>query len=109
MPHSASTAGVVGFVLPPEGIARELARIGRHPYVVLPTAAKPEAVLPESEEDLNKVFILLRSATGVDFSCYKPTTLKRRIARRMMLQKVESLPNYLRFLRQTPKELDTLY
>lgn len=38
MPHSAIAAGVVDFVLPPEGIARELARLGRHPYVALPAA-----------------------------------------------------------------------
>ncbi len=109
MPHSAIAAGVVDFVLPPEGIARELARIGRHPYVALPAATKAEDMLPESDEDLNKVFILLRSATGVDFSFYKPTTLKRRIARRMMLHKVESLANYVRFLKQTPGEVDALY
>ncbi len=109
MPHSAIAAGVVDFVLPPEGIARELARIGRHPCVALSVAAKPEDVWPASDEDLSKVFILLRSATAVDFSFYKPTTLKRRIARRMMLQKVESLANYVRFLKQTPGEVAALY
>ena len=34
MPRSAIAAGCVDFVLPPERIAQELARIGRHPYVV---------------------------------------------------------------------------
>src|ERR1035437_1150040 len=109
MPHSAIAAGVVDFVLPPEGIARELARLGREPYIALPAAAKAEDPLPESDEDLNKVFILLRSAMGVDFSFYKPTTLKRRIARRMMLHKIESLATYVRFLKQTPNEVDALY
>jgi two-component system, chemotaxis family, CheB/CheR fusion protein len=33
MPRSAVAAGCVDFVLTPEGIAEELARIGRHPYV----------------------------------------------------------------------------
>ena len=109
MPHSAIAAGVVDFVLPPEGIARELARLGREPYIALPAAAKAGDALPEGDEDLNKVFILLRSATGVDFSFYKPTTLKRRIARRMMLHKIESLATYVRFLKQTPNEVDALY
>ena len=109
MPHSAIAAGVVDFVLPPEGIAREMARLGRHPYVALPAAAKAEDPLPESDENLNKVFILLRAAAGVDFSCYKPTTLKRRIARRMALHKIESLGHYVRFLKQTPGEVDALY
>ena len=109
MPHSAIAAGVVDFVRSPEGIARELARIGRHPYVALPMVTKAEDVLPESDEDLNKIFILLRSAQGVDFSFYKPTTLKRRIARRLMLHKLESLANYVRYLRQTPAEVTALY
>ncbi len=34
MPRSAVAAGCVDFVLPPEGIANELARIAKHPYVV---------------------------------------------------------------------------
>ena len=38
MPRSAIAAGCVDFVLPPEGIAQELARLGRHPYVA---AAEP--------------------------------------------------------------------
>src|SRR6266478_2481186 len=42
MPHSAIAAGVVDFILSPEGIARELARLGRHPYVQ--AAAKTEDV-----------------------------------------------------------------
>jgi two-component system CheB/CheR fusion protein len=109
MPHSAIAAGVVDFVLPPEGIARELARLGREPYIARPAAAKAGDALPEGDEDLNKVFILLRSATGVDFSYYKATTLKRRIARRMMLHKIESLATYVRFLKQTPNEVDALY
>ena len=109
MPHSAIAAGVVDFVLPPEGIARELARLGRHPHMALPAAAKPEEALPEGDDDLAKVFILLRAAKGVDFSFYKPTTLKRRIARRMTLQKLESLAHYVRFLRQTPHEVDALF
>jgi two-component system CheB/CheR fusion protein len=109
MPHSAIAAGVVDFVLPPEGIARELARLGRESYIARPAAAKAGDALPEGDEDLNKVFILLRSATGVDFSFYKPTTLKRRIARRMMLHKIESLATYVRFLKHTPNEVDALY
>ncbi len=109
MPHNAIAAGVVDFVLPPEGIARELARVSRHPYVGMSATTKSVDPLPECDADLNKVFILLRSATGVDFSFYKPTTLKRRIARRMVLHKIDLLSNYVRWLKQTPGEVDALY
>ena len=33
MPRSAIATGCVDFVLPPEGIARELAELARHPYL----------------------------------------------------------------------------
>ncbi|MEW6159285.1 MAG: CheR family methyltransferase, partial [Verrucomicrobiota bacterium] len=52
---------------------------------------------------------VLRSATGVDFSFYKQSTLKRRIARRMAVQKLSSLPEYVQFLEKYPNEVDALY
>ena len=109
MPHSAIAAGVVDFVLPPEGIARELVRIARHPYLTLPPAVPAEETPPESAADLARVFVLLRAATGVDFSNYKPATIRRRIARRMLLHKIEAAADYARLLNQTPAEVDALY
>src|SRR5437867_2880081 len=52
MPHSALAAGVVDFVLPPESIAKELARIGRHPFVHAAPAAVVEEGPPEQEDIL---------------------------------------------------------
>ncbi len=109
MPHSAIAAGVVDFVLPPADIARELARLGRLPAMEAGGTARNEDLPLESDADLNKIYILLRAATGVDFSFYKPTTLKRRIARRMTLHKLDTLASYTRFLRQTPGEAEALY
>lgn len=107
MPRSAIAAGVVDFILAPGEIAKELTRIGQHPYVTRPKAV--EAV-PEAEDDLlNKVFILLRSATGVDFTYYKQATIKRRIARRLVLNKIEKLEDYVRYLQDNPAEAEALY
>ena len=108
MPSSAISAGVVDYVLPPGGIARELARIGRHPYVHL----REPALTPlaqESDNDLAKLFALLRSATSVDFNHYKHTTIRRRIVRRMVVQKIDKLNDYLEFIRKNPGELQQLY
>ena len=109
MPHNAIATGCVDFILPPEGIAKELVRISQHPYVADPTAAKKDNLLPEGENNLNKIFILLRSATGVDFTYYKFASIKRRIVRRMVLNKIETLQNYIRFLQENPPEVDALY
>ena len=87
MPNSAISAGFVDYVLPPDKIARELARLGRHPYLHLRETAPP---LPaESDEQLAKLFSMLRNATGVDFTHYKHPTLRRRITRRMVVQKID--------------------
>jgi two-component system CheB/CheR fusion protein len=104
MPRSAIAAGCVDFVLPPEGIASELARIGRHPYLGIEPPAQAEEPADDRNDELHKIFIVLQRATGVNFTYYKYSTIKRRIARRMLLHKLESLKQYLQFLHDNPAE-----
>ena len=107
MPRNAIAAGCVDFVLPPNEIAEEIVRIGRHPYVARVQEPKPEE--PARQTKLGQVLALLRNSTGVDFTHYKHNTLYRRIARRMVLHKMEGLNDYLRFLEANRGELDALY
>ena len=111
MPRSAIATGCVNFVLAPEEIAKELGRIGRHPYANGHSQLSAKTGIPPSNEggDLVKIFSLLRARTGVDFSLYKRGTIDRRILRRMVLQKISSLPDYLAHLKSTPAEVDALY
>lgn len=106
MPKSAIAAGCVDLVLPPEGIARELIRISRYP-VDLGRAVMAETSF--NQELLNKIYILLRDSSGVDFTYYKPATMKRRIKRRMVLHKVERLEDYLKLLQSNQAEANALY
>jgi two-component system CheB/CheR fusion protein len=100
MPRSAIASGCVDFVLPPEAIASELARIGRHPYV----GVAPPVQSEDGDDELHKIFIVLQKATGVNFTYYKYSTIKRRIARRMLLHKLENLRQYLQFLHENRAE-----
>ncbi len=109
MPRSAIAAGYVDFILPPREIASELARIGRHPYVNRVKPEKVEELLADDESNFNRILHLLRRATGVDFNYYKPTTIQRRIMRRMVLHKIDELKNYVPYLQNDAKELDALY
>jgi len=107
MPRSAIAAGCVDFILPPEGIAREIKRISLHPY--LGTTDHPAAGRQgERNEDLLKIFALLRNATEVDFTNYKRSTINRRIARRMVLHKISSLRQYLKHLHENRTEVMAL-
>ena len=108
MPHSAVSAGCIDFVLAPAGIAKELLRVSKHPYIVAAPVEKSAATLSGSN-DLESLLWLLRESTGVDFTHYKQTTLQRRIKRRMVLRKVEKLAEYVRFVRNTPGEVEELY
>ena len=109
MPASATASGCVDFVLPPVGIAGEIARIARHPYVARRSEGLPRDRAMESEEDIGRIFLLVRDATGVDFAQYKPPTTMRRILRRMALNKIDDLKSYAVHLREHPGELDALF
>ncbi len=110
MPANAVAAGCIDFVLPPNEIARELLRIANHSYIrPKQTIAKPDEILTASPEQLNKIFILLRSRTGNDFSYYKATTLKRRIHRRMLLHRIDRVSHYISLLQKEPLEIDALF
>jgi two-component system, chemotaxis family, CheB/CheR fusion protein len=109
MPNTAVATGRVDFILPPAEIAQELAKISRHPYVAHPTPAKAIEVLLEGETALQTIFVLLRTATGVDFTLYKHTTLNRRILRRMVLYKLDRIEDYVVYLHAHPEEVQALY
>jgi two-component system CheB/CheR fusion protein len=110
MPQSAIDSECVDVVLPPEAIGAEIARLvaGRSRGSVdrVSGAARP------SEADrfqLARIFTMLRNATGADFSCYKKTTLKRRVERRMALLGIEQPAAYATLLEGQPAELQQLH
>ena len=153
MPRSAAGAGCVDFVLSPEGIAKELTRIARHPAITgagntNPRQPEDDRVFATEHEDddtplpsggrgtpdngaadaraeadrtgrnvegrtpgngFKKVLLLLRNHAGVDFSLYKSSTIQRRITRRMVLSKHNTLDDYAQSLRGNSQELTALY
>lgn len=107
MPNSAVESGCIDFVLPPAEIARRLGTIGNHPYLAPSAAATVEE--PSAEQLYRRILAAVGSATGVDFSLYRDTTIKRRILRRMALHNHESMTEYLERLRTDRGEIDSLY
>ncbi|MCR4294077.1 MAG: hypothetical protein NUW21_00975, partial [Elusimicrobia bacterium] len=107
MPGAAIAAGCADIVRPPKGLALELIRLGRHPL----TRVEPEgdAAIFADAASLDAIFALLRSTVGVDFSLYKPSTLRRRISRRMFLLNLVRLKDYLAQLSAKPDEVRALY
>src|SRR3984893_2765924 len=106
MPQSAIAAGCVDFVLHPGVIGRELAKLRAHPYLATSSSSRKAQLVADGDPQLKNILHLLRTASGVDFSDYKPATVKRRILRRMALNKIGKLKGYIQFLQHHPAEVD---
>lgn len=111
MARSAIGSGCVDFVLAPAEIARELARVGRHPYVAPGADEHKAATLrlnAASHRTYSGILEIVRRDTGMDFTEYRSSTIGRRIARRMALHTQERPEDYLRYLRDHPHEVSQL-
>jgi two-component system CheB/CheR fusion protein len=106
MPMSAISSGHVDFILAPEAIAAELARFRNHGHLPLD---EKEVVTTSQDAQMAEVFQLLRRVTKVDFSEYKQPTILRRMHRRMTVQKVHDLRDYIALLQTHRQELTALY
>ncbi|MBU4415506.1 MAG: hypothetical protein KJ976_10440, partial [Proteobacteria bacterium] len=107
MPRSAISTGIVDFILPVEKIPAELVKYVRTPYVGVPKKVKPTD--NQFTNYIQKIFALIRIATGHDFSHYKQTTIGRRIERRMAVHQIDKISNYVNYLQKTPAEVDMLF
>jgi two-component system CheB/CheR fusion protein len=103
MPSSAVATGLADFVMPPGEMPEQLLAY------IQPGTKKVDWVLPEFAEMLQKVFIILRRNTGHDFSLYKSNTISRRIERRMVINQIDRLPDYIRYLQQSADEVEILF
>ena len=107
MPRSAIGTGLVDFQLPPAEMPLELIAYARRAFGRVSRTGLPSVL--DGGEDLNKICILLRSQTGHDFSQYKPSTVLRRIERRMAVQQIETMHDFVSFLQRTSTEVEALF
>ncbi|BBP42630.1 chemotaxis protein CheB [Thiosulfativibrio zosterae] len=104
MPKNAAATGLVDFVLPAQQIIPQIMELTQN------HTTGQNLVAPEDTERLLKpLFDLILSQTGHDFSEYKPSSILRRVERRMAIKNIKSIKLYLHHLKQNPKEVETLY
>jgi two-component system CheB/CheR fusion protein len=102
MPKTAREAGVADHVLPPQ----------RMPEVLLQhvlRGSSPEPIEHVAEPGMDAVYRMLEEQFGIDFTHYKPSTITRRIERRLQLAHVDDIDAYVARLKSEHKELDILY
>jgi two-component system CheB/CheR fusion protein len=104
MPLSAIRTGTVDHVLPPEQIASAIASLSQ-PEPEMPAAGDSR----DDERGVDAILRLLRDEYGIDFSHYKPSTVTRRIERRLALNRSLDIDMYVEQLRSDTRELSSLY
>ena len=133
MPQSAIDAGCVDAVAPPQElpglIAQWLSRSqpgsmeseplqeAKHLPASSDTANVPVAIAANTPgttagpftEVLQSIVDLLHQHLQHDFSLYKPSTLLRRVERRMHVHHLPSMADYVLYLQRNPQELDVLF
>ena len=107
MPRSAIETRLVDYILPPESMPEQLIAYAKLSVDKVKSKLMPVEGKPTDE--LQKIFILLRSRTGHDFSSYKPNTICRRIERRMNVQQIGKISTYVRYLQENSGEIDILF
>ena len=106
MPRAAISTGLADFILPPEEMPQQLLAYLNHPLAV---SDGTSGILLSDEDNLTRIFSILRDKTKVDFTFYKPSTVVRRIERRMTVNQVNDLGEYTAFLERSPHEVNTLH
>jgi len=102
MPKSVISTGLADFILAPEDMPETLQSFVKHPNITKRHSS-------DDEEDLTKIFALLRDETKVDFTFYKPSTVLRRIERRMTVNQFLTLHDYVRYIERSPREVNALF
>ncbi|MES9915926.1 MAG: chemotaxis protein CheB, partial [Candidatus Thiodiazotropha sp. 4PDIV1] len=106
MPRSAIATGLVDYILPPNEMPTQLLSYLKHPFTA---KDEYESTVLNDEDGVARIFALLRESSKIDFTYYKPTTIIRRIERRMAVNQIHDLNDYVRFMEGYPVELNSLH
>lgn len=121
MPQSTIETGVADLVIDIAEIPAALERFAELPPLTRaePTTppedsrsdsadARVERLADLTAEEIGRLAAVLDAQIGFDLRVYKPTTVERRVLRRMALSGYESIDPYLEHLREIPSEQMTL-
>ncbi len=95
MPESIISQGLADAILSPEKIVPFLCRQTHQSYTL-------------NEAALQWIIQLIRAEKAFDFSVYKKSVLDQRISRRMSLQGITGVDEYIRLLKESPGEVSSL-
>ncbi len=107
MPQSAIDAQCVDVVAPPQDMPARMVQGLKMPKVKVALVQPPADAEPI--DALQAIVRLLHQQHKHDLSLYKPSTLRRRVERRMHVHQLPSMAAYLEHLQTDPQELALLF
>ena len=105
MPRAAISTGVADFILTAEEMPAQILAYIAHPFV----SGEKHADLLQGGDAMTRLFAELRDKTKVDFTHYKPSTITRRIERRISINQIADIEDYVHHLQTSPDEAQALY
>lgn len=106
MPASAINTGQVDYILPPKSMPEQLIAYVNHS--LFSSKHTPGMVLGKNVDHMSTILKILRTYEKIDFSYYKPSTIIRRIDKRMSINQLDSLESYVELVRNSRHEGETL-
>jgi two-component system CheB/CheR fusion protein len=106
MPRTAADSGLADWVLAPADMPRVLLE---HAAARRATPVPGPIIDPPGNTSVVEVYRMLQEEYGIDFTHYKPSTVTRRIERRLALARSQDIDEYVRRLKSDRSELDVLY
>jgi two-component system CheB/CheR fusion protein len=108
MPRTAYDTGVADWFVAPQ-LMGQILENHRKRVEALPMSSDGRSRSTPASAGLDDVYAMLEKEFGIDFNHYKPSTVTRRIERRLQLAKVDDIQQYVTRLRGERAELDVLY
>jgi len=108
MPRSALDSLAVDMMLPVEKMGEQLVQYALHP-MLFRSDLEEEKGESQQLRNIQELLQMIRIRTGHDFTQYKLSTVRRRIARRMAVNRIESISEYARYVRKSPDEAEELF
>lgn len=107
MPNSAINTGIIDLILRPEDMGSKIESYIQHPLVADESNLIQEGMTGH-EDLMAEIFNVLKMKSEIDFAKYKPSTVARRIERRLTIKQITTLQEYLTLLFKDPYEVQVL-
>ncbi|MGE4297401.1 MAG: CheR family methyltransferase [Desulfovibrionaceae bacterium] len=108
MPAAALERGAVDAVLPLPALAGYVGRFAAT-GIKPPQASEEKTFEQPSQQQMARMFTLMEAESGHDFSGYKPSTVTRRVQKRMLMTGSAAVEDYVALVEQSATERKALF